>query len=418
MRKLGQAIHFVLIPALVVMVMPGCKKPCKTTQTITYYKPVYKSKNEVKDNIKNGAPRPIVNPGKVYQYGHYMFLNEVDKGIHVIDNTNPSAPVNVAFIALPGNMDMVAKNNLLYADFYTDMVVLDITQPLQVTTRNFVNKVFPMRDYGIGQDGGRIIDGWEQTTATVVVDCDNNKDAYSLARDLGGVLVQNPTVGAVVPFKGSATSLARFALINNYLYTVSNNSLVTFSLAAPNLPNKVHTLNLPWGVETIYPFRGTLFIGAADGMHICDLQNPSQPVHTSTFSHAESCDPVIADGNIAFVTLRSGNICGGNINQLDVIDVTNIYFPKWLKTYPLTNPMGMGKDGNLLFVCDGNSGVRVYNAADPLALLPITQLPIPKATDIIVHSGIALIISPSGLHQYDYTNPNQIKWLSTIPLNK
>jgi hypothetical protein len=49
--------------------------------------------------------------GKLFIQGHYIFLNEVDKGIHVIDNSNPAQPRNVAFIDIPGNVDLAVKGN-------------------------------------------------------------------------------------------------------------------------------------------------------------------------------------------------------------------------------------------------------------------------------------------------------------------
>ena len=63
----------------------------------------------MKADIKSGAPKEVKNPGKIVILGRYIFLNEVDKGIHVIDNSNASSPKNVAFIDMPGNMDLAEK---------------------------------------------------------------------------------------------------------------------------------------------------------------------------------------------------------------------------------------------------------------------------------------------------------------------
>src|SRR5207249_9750630 len=56
----------------------------------------------------------------------YIFVSEVNQGIHVIDNTNPSSPQNVAFINVPGNLDIAIKDNVLYADSYIDFVAVEI----------------------------------------------------------------------------------------------------------------------------------------------------------------------------------------------------------------------------------------------------------------------------------------------------
>ncbi|HEY1021789.1 MAG TPA: hypothetical protein VGE06_05725, partial [Flavisolibacter sp.] len=104
----------------------GCMKD-SITKTYTIYTPVYKDRAEVLANIKSNAPRPIHEKGKIFLYGHYIFLNELNKGVHVINNSNPAAPVREAFIDVPGNIDIAVKGNTLYADLYTDLLAIDIS---------------------------------------------------------------------------------------------------------------------------------------------------------------------------------------------------------------------------------------------------------------------------------------------------
>lgn len=426
MQKIKSNIVWLLLLIASAFVVSSCKKPCKATYTYAYFEPVYTTKAEVKANIKSNAPRAINNPGKVYQYGQYIFLNEVGRGIHVIDNSNPAAPVNKSFINIPGNVDIAIKGNLLYADLYADLVVMDVSNPMNVVAQSFVDKVLPSRYFGYyySGDSASIITAWVRKTETYEYDCDETPMVKKLSGGCfsmdasGNSPINMVGAGASAVPTGIAGSLARFALVDNYLYALTDGGLHTFSLAIPQQPQKINTLTLPWGLETIYPFQNKLFIGSTTSMYICDLQSPSAPRLAGTFSHIRSCDPVITDGTTAYVTLRGNSICGGNVNEMNVLDVTNINAPQLLSTYTLTSPMGLGKSGNLLFVCDGSSGVRVYNAANRLTLLPITQLPIPNATDVIAHNGIALIIAPSGLHQYDYSNPSEIKHRSTIPVVK
>lgn len=109
----------------------GCLKD-SVTRTYTYklFRPVYKTTAEVRANIKSNASVAVQQPGKLFIKGDYIFLNELDKGIHIIDNSNPAQPKNVAFIDIPGNLDLAVKGNTLYADLYTDLVAIDITDPL------------------------------------------------------------------------------------------------------------------------------------------------------------------------------------------------------------------------------------------------------------------------------------------------
>ena len=112
---------------------------------------------------------------------------------------------------------------------------------------------------------------------------------------------------------GRGGSTARFAIAQNTLYTVDNSSLRVFSLATPSKPVYLKTEHLGRNIETIFPRGENLFIGSQEGVFIYSIQNPQQPNFLSTFRHIQACDPVVANDNHAFVTLRSfDNFCGRN----------------------------------------------------------------------------------------------------------
>ncbi|HBF87289.1 MAG TPA: hypothetical protein DDX39_01510 [Bacteroidales bacterium] len=95
-------------------------------------KPIYISKTEAY-NVASQAAIPITVPGKIYRYHNFIFINEKGKGIHIIDNTTPSAPLKIAFINIPGNYDMAVSGTVLYADNFTDIIALDLTDPTNIT---------------------------------------------------------------------------------------------------------------------------------------------------------------------------------------------------------------------------------------------------------------------------------------------
>src|SRR4030095_14872350 len=92
-------------------------------------------------------------------------------------------------------------------------------------------------------------------------------------------------------------------------------------------PQFLNKVNIGWNIETIYPFKGRLFIGSMTGMFIYETTNPNNPTKVGTFTHARKCDPVIADDKYAYVTLRSGTTCQGFTNQLDVVNIENVMVP-------------------------------------------------------------------------------------------
>ncbi len=398
----------------------GCIKDTVTrTHTYTIYEPVYKTTAEVQANIKSNSPTPLQNPGKIYIRGQYIFLNEVDKGIHIIDNSNPSQPINVAFIDIPGNVDLAVKENTLYADLYTDLVTIDISNPLSVRVKNIIENVFPHRYYGWGfiADSTKIIASWIKRDTTVT-EKDNlgswrNKESrvFSLSADANG------SRASTSASPGIGGSMARFTIVDERLYTVGQTDLNVFNISATT-PAFVTRKNIGWNIETIYPFKNKLFIGSANGMFIYDISNASNPMLQGQFSHVRSCDPVIADDENAYVTLRSGTQCQGFTNQLEVLDIANLSSPKLIRTYPMTNPHGLSKDGATLFICDGKDGVKIYNASDVKNLQLIKTIGGMESYDVIAYNNMALIVAKDGLYQYNYSNLNAIQLLSKITLAK
>ena len=401
--------------------LAGCVKDnCLKTDTYSYYVPVYKTAAEVKNNIKSNVPKDIVNPGKIVLLGNYIFLNEIDRGIHIIDNSMPESPRNVAFIDIPGNLDLAVKGNILYADFYTDLVTIDIADPLHAIVKKYNEGVFPFRAYGNGfyNDTDKIIVDWTKRDTTVTYSCNDVTSLFFQSNQYLSVTTGSSggssNVGSPI---GKGGSMARFALVNNRMYTVSDSDLNVFNITNANNPVYSNKVNVgTWNIETIFPFKDQLFIGSQNGMFVYNINNPDNPVSAGEFSHVRSCDPVIADDNYAFVTLRSGTSCQGFTNQLEVLKLNGSNNPQLLKTYSFTNPHGLSKDGNLLFICDGSAGLKIYNATDVSNLVLIKQFTNLETYDVIAWNNKALVVAKDGLYQYDYTNLNNIHLLSKISL--
>jgi hypothetical protein len=129
---------------------------------------------------------------------------------------------------------------------------------------------------------------------------------------------------------------------------------------------------------------------------------------------------VIVDDTLAYITLRTGTSCGGNQNVLDIVNVKDITKPKTVISYSMTNPHGLGKDGDLLFICDGSAGLKVYDASDPKLLLGrlVYTYPNIQAYDVIPIGKVLVLVGDNGLYQYNYSNVKSISLLSTIPVVK
>jgi hypothetical protein len=203
---------------------------------------------------------------------------------------------------------------------------------------------------------------------------------------------------------GQAGSLARFAIDGNRLYVVDKTSLITIDISTPNEPKQTHQTNIGLGIETIFPYQNKLFIGSEDAVYIYDFSNPDRPELLSRYQHITACDPVVAQGNYAYVTLRSGSgRCPRNINVLEVLDISNPRNPQVVGSVNMLNPHGLGVNGNNLFVCEGNFGLKRFDISNPTQPQQIEFLQDVASFDVIPRSQTLVVTGQNGLYQFDYS---------------
>jgi hypothetical protein len=423
------ALAGLLLFTLTLGMFTSCQD--RTYEEITYKAnvPVVMGFDEFRSAVKKTAPKELDTPGKIYFKDNYIFVNEFQEGIHVIDNANPAAPQILNFIEIPGNIDIVVRGNILYADSYIDLVAIDISDPANPVEVDryenaFPNVLPPMEDYtypvyGLDFSKGVVV-GWETRDVTEVVERENN---YGFAKEVSFDDSGVPSIGQnEVSFDRSSVgiggSMAKFTLIGDNLFAMHNNTLKQFNVSEIPGINAGPEVAIGYQVETLFPHGTKLFMGTTTGMVVYDVSNPSIPQFVSVFNHINSCDPVVIEGNYAYVTLRSGTQCNGFTNQLDVVDISSLANPFLVKSYPMFNPHGLGIDNHILFICDGDAGLKVYDATDPMEIHmnQLAHFADIKTFDIIPYNGIAMMIGSDGLYQYDYTNLDSLKLLSHLPI--
>lgn len=105
------------------------------------YVPVFMKRTELEKSVSYSAQsRDLIQPGKIYYKTPYIYINEKYKGVHIVNNTDPSNPKKEGFITAPGCIDMAVKGNILYLDNAVDLVAFDLDAK-KVTER--IKNVFP-----------------------------------------------------------------------------------------------------------------------------------------------------------------------------------------------------------------------------------------------------------------------------------
>jgi len=112
---------------------------CSDYKFVTY--------DELDNSVEIQAPKEIAKAGKIYLYGDTLLINEKNKGIHIIDNSDKNNPKPVAFIQIWGNLDIAVKSGYLYADSFMDLVVFDIKDINNTIKISRKEDIFPIDYY-------------------------------------------------------------------------------------------------------------------------------------------------------------------------------------------------------------------------------------------------------------------------------
>lgn len=392
--------------------------------------PVYISYEDLRSSVSEVENVDLNDPGKIYFKDNFIFIIEELRGIHVFNNANPASPEKIVFIKLPGVMDMAISGNVLYADSFVDLVILDVQDVDNIREVGRIKDILPyilppvdndLPQGNVDREKG-LVTGWE--VKTIKERIYENPVVYPMFRSdmmmLNSATYSSGSSGISSGGVGIGGSMARFGIKNNILYILNNSTLELLDISDRTNPASISEISAGWGIETMFLTENNMFLGTTTGMIIYDISNPQLPVRKSTFSHARSCDPVVVDDTLAYVTLRSGTNCGGAINLLSVVNIKNLSAPSLVKSYAMINPHGLGKDGNLLFICDGSAGLKIYDASNPRELSShlIYTYPGIKAYDVIPIGEVLVMIGDDGLFQYDYKDVQNISLLSTISVVK
>ena len=387
--------------------------------TVKVATPEYMTLEALRSSVEITSPIPIVESGKIYVYNDMVLVNDVDKGIHIIDNSNPENPQKVACIKIKANKDMEIKGDYLYADSLMDLVVFDISDLNNIKEVTRLKDVFPayvvlpfvedmVIDYGEqGPYSDQIIVSWNIT---------EERRRIEEVNDLNIRFMNDVALAESNAAVGQGGSLARFKIVDDILYAVDSHNINLFDIQNLESPEVLGNVYAGFDIETIFNRNNHLFLGSMSGMYIYDISSPASPQFVSEFQHGTACDPVVVDDQYAYITLRAGNFCGAIDSSLLIVDISDLYNPELIKSYSMDNPYGLGIKEDLLFICDGTSGLKVYNKIDVEELEMIDHFKEINTYDVIPLDERLLMIGDNELFQYNYAESG-LDLISKFSLN-
>ena len=209
------------------------------------------------------------------------------------------------------------------------------------------------------------------------------------------------TLGSGAPGSGKGGSLARFTIVGNYMYAVDDQSLNVYNIADPANTFIANTVHLNFGVETVFPYNDKLFIGAREGMYIYSISDPASPVLLGQAIHLRSCDPVVANATNAFVTLRGNQPCGPATDGLYIYNTSNALTPVLIKQYNMPTPHGLGLQDSVLYVCQKDNGMSIFNISNPAVPILRKRITDKVFEDVICYDDLLICYVSTGLALYN-----------------
>ena len=219
---------------------------------------------------------------------------------------------------------------------------------------------------------------------------------------------------------GIGGSTARMTLSGDYLYAIAGSNVQLLDISVPASPAPWTQVQIDWDIQTLFTYGDYLLVGAADGMHILDNSDPASPEYVGDFQHARAVDPVVAQNDVAYVTLKvdTSQPANGIANQMNVVDISDVTQPVLLDTVAMQGPEGLSVSGDRLYVCDDIAGLKIFDVSNPTQ--PVIQDSIAglDCSDVIAAGDLLFVISDIGLSQYDLTTgtPLLISTVETEPV--
>lgn len=427
---------FIFGAFLSILTFQSCNlDTCKDTLRYIKYDPIYMKLEDFRKDVVASSPRELKQPGKMYFFHNYLLINEKEKGIHVIDNSNPESPKPITFLEIPGNVDMAVRNDVLYADSYSDLIAVDIKDILH--PKNLERRQSAFLGFQFDPNKGIII-GYEKSDEIQEIDCNDvnygssyykNGESIFASSDAisGGFSAQGvPVKINAAPSIGVQGSQSRFTMYDKYLYTVNQGRMNVYDVSTRLVEKR--TIQTWWQTETIFSYNKAIYIGTPNGFIIFDNSDPESPKQSAMVQHITGCDPVVVDGDKAYVTIRTGTTCNGTQNLLEVYDIKNIYAPVRMSQFNMDNPHGLSVEGTNLYLCEGKFGLKVFDRKDNQNIdrNKIAHFKDFFAYDVIalpehypvMNKKIVMVIGDDGLVQFDATDNKNLKKLSTIKVVK
>ena len=108
------------------------------------YDPILMDRETFENSVSISEPKTILNSGKIYVQDTFLFINEINEGFHIYENSDPTNPTPFKFLKVPGATDLAIRNEILYINQATDLIAVSVnTTDYSINLEKRIVNTFP-----------------------------------------------------------------------------------------------------------------------------------------------------------------------------------------------------------------------------------------------------------------------------------
>lgn len=191
--------------------------------------------------------------------GKYAYVADNDKGLAIIDISNPSSPTLKGSCDTPGYArDISASGNYVCIADKNDFVIVDISNPSYPGLKEIYNTIGMSKSISISGNYAYVAD-WDN--GLLIVD------------------ISNPSSPILTGSYDTAGHACDVAVSGNYAYVAdSKNGLVVIDISNPSSPVMIGRYDTAGYADRVSISGNYAYVAVDNGLIIVDISNPSSPI--------------------------------------------------------------------------------------------------------------------------------------------